>query len=82
MLMQFHSQSNYDRFHYLYSNRTGDVTVTCKVKNFTNNNNSWRKGGIMLRSNLGPRSANSMVVVTGWGIAHQSRLAEGRSADS
>ena len=56
--------------------------MTCKVKNFTNNNNSWRKGGIMLRSNLGPRSANSMMVVTGWGIAHQSRLAEGRSADS
>jgi hypothetical protein len=70
------SQGNYDRFNYLYSNRTGDVTVTCKVKNFTNNNNSWRKGGIMFRSNLGPGSKNSMIMVTGWGIAHQSRLTE------
>lgn len=73
---------NYDRFHYLYANRTGDVTVTCRVKNFTNNNNSWRKGGIMLRSNLGPQSKNSMIVVTGWGIAHQSRRTEAGSAES
>ena len=76
------SQGNYDRFHYLYANRTGDVTVTCRVMNFTNSNNSWRKGGIMLRSNLGPQSKNSMIVVTGWGIAHQSRRTEARSAES
>ena len=56
--------------------------MTCKVKNFTNSNNSWRKGGIMIRGNLGPQSKNSMIVVTGWGVAHQSRRTEAGYAES
>ena len=36
----------------------------------------------MLRGHLGPQSRNSMVMVTGWGIAHQSRRTEAGSAES
>ncbi|KAL3793730.1 hypothetical protein ACHAW5_001011 [Stephanodiscus triporus] len=74
---------NSDRFHYLYSNRTGDVvTVTCKVKNFTAGGSSWKKAGIMFRSGLGPQSRNTMIEVTGWGIAHQTRKVDGGYAES
>lgn len=74
--------SNSDKFHYLYSNRTGDVTVTCKVKDFTVGVSNWRKAGIMFRGSLGPQSRNSMIEVTGWGIAHQSRKVDGSYAES
>ena len=70
------SQGSYDHFHYMYFNHTGDVTVTCLVNSFTGSTNGWRKGGIMFRDNTGQRAAHSMLQVTGWGIAQQSRQNE------
>jgi hypothetical protein len=75
-----------DRFHYLYFNQTGDVAVTCLV-NSLNGTHTWRKGGIMFRKNLGPRSANVAIVKTGGGtpggsgFSHQRRLTEGAATE-
>ena len=75
-----------DRFHYLYFNQTGDVAVTCLVKSL-NGTHSWRKGGIMFRKNLGPRSANAAMIKTGGGtpggsgFSHQRRLTEGAATE-
>ena len=71
-------QSTWDRFHYLYFNATGDVAVTCLIKSL-NGTHIWRKGGIMFRKNLGPRSANIMMSTTGSGFTHQYRLMEGNN---
>ena len=74
-----------DHFHYLHFNHTGDATVSCLVKSFTGTTNSWRKGGIMFRkfvdgtetnTEAAARSPHSMIELTGWGIAHQSRTCE------
>jgi hypothetical protein len=67
-----------DRFHYLYFNQTGDVAVTCLIKSL-NGTHIWRKGGIMFRKNLGPRSANVIIATTGSGYTHQYRLMEGNN---
>lgn len=64
---------NRDHFHYTHFNATGDVTVTGKMNSFTGSTNHWRKGGIMFRNGLGSQAAHSMIQLTGWGIAHQSR---------
>mmetsp|Transcript_10343 Transcript_10343/g.13224 ORF Transcript_10343/g.13224 Transcript_10343/m.13224 type:complete len:402 (-) Transcript_10343:196-1401(-) len=72
---------HWDQFHYMYFNRTGDVTVTCRVNDFTGSTNTWMKGGIMFRNgiykdsypNIEGRSAHSMIQLTGFGIAHQTR---------
>jgi hypothetical protein len=75
-----------DRFHYLYFNQTGDVAVTCQVQSL-NGTHTWRKGGIMFRKNLGPRSANVAIVKTGGGtpggsgLTHQRRLTEGAATE-
>lgn len=66
----------WDHMHYLHFNRTSDVTVTCLVKSFTGSTAGWRKGGIMFREHIGPRSPHSMIQLTGYGIAHQSRQFE------
>ena len=71
-------QGTSDRLHYLYFNQTGDVAVTCLIKSL-NGTHIWRKGGIMFRKNLGPRSANVMIATTGSGFTHQSRLFEGNN---
>jgi len=71
-----------DKFRYVYSNHTGDVMVTCRVKNFTKSASVWQKGGIMFRGNLRPQSKHSMMAVTGWGVAHQSRRSEWGSSES
>lgn len=73
---------SHDNFHFLHFNHTGDVTVTCLVRDFTGATNVWRKGGIMFRNNLGQRSAHSMIQVTGWGIAHQTRAAQNHHTSS
>mmetsp|Transcript_10617 Transcript_10617/g.19057 ORF Transcript_10617/g.19057 Transcript_10617/m.19057 type:complete len:416 (-) Transcript_10617:135-1382(-) len=70
---------HWDEFHYLHFNRTTDVTVTCLVKSFGPTTlESWRKGGIMIRNKTPgideQRMAMSMLQVTGWGVAQQSRL--------
>jgi len=64
---------HWDQFTFLHFNHTGNVTVTCLVKEFTDATHAWRKAGIMFRNNLGERSAHSMLMLTGWGIAQQSR---------
>ncbi|KAL7534369.1 hypothetical protein ACHAXR_006619 [Thalassiosira sp. AJA248-18] len=66
-----------DQFHYMYFNRTADVTVTCLMKSFTGSTNGWRKGGIMFRKELTHNSAHSMIQQFSHGVAQQSRGAEG-----
>lgn len=68
---------SWDHMHYMYFNRTTDTTVTMKINSWGGDStNSWRKGGLMFRSHLGQRAAHSMMQLTGWGIAQQSRTCE------
>lgn len=69
--------SGSDQFHYMYFNRTADVTVTCLMKSFTGSTNGWRKGGIMFRKELIHNSAHSMIQQFSNGVSHQSRGGEG-----
>ena len=57
-------QGTFDRFHSIYFNQTGDITVTCLIKSFRGMQ-TWRKRGITFCQNLGPLSAYIMVNVTG-----------------
>mmetsp|Transcript_13145 Transcript_13145/g.27913 ORF Transcript_13145/g.27913 Transcript_13145/m.27913 type:complete len:400 (-) Transcript_13145:531-1730(-) len=71
---------HWDQFHYMYFNRTGDVTVTCLVNDFTGSQ-IWMKGGIMVRNGIygeknEGRSANAMIAVTGWGLSHSTRRSD------
>lgn len=78
---------HWDEFHYLRFDRTGDVTVTAKVTNFGPTTlESWRKCGIMFR-NKNPdvdeqRLAHSTMMLTGWGVAMQSRPDDNGSSRS
>ena len=75
------TQGGADDFHYLhFGNRTTDATVTVKVNSFTCSGcESWRKAGIMFRAGLGQSDIHSMIQLTGWGIAHQSRYQGSKS---
>mmetsp|Transcript_32342 Transcript_32342/g.72633 ORF Transcript_32342/g.72633 Transcript_32342/m.72633 type:complete len:687 (-) Transcript_32342:475-2535(-) len=67
-----------DRFHFLYWNKTGDVTVTLLAKTLTNTH-SWAKAGPMIRASPDSPSANGMLSLTGAGRrAFQWRSERGR----
>lgn len=75
-------QGHWDQGHYMYFNRTGDVTVTCRVDEITESTtgslNYWVKGGIMFRNGIiegsyNGRAAHSSVFRTSYHIAHQTR---------
>lgn len=67
--------SNQDRFHFLYWNKTGDVTVTLLAKTLINTD-SWAKAGPMIRASPDSSSAHGMMALTGAG----RRIFQWRSA--
>lgn len=68
-----------DEFHYVYFQKSGDVTVTMKVSSLDYNNN-WAKAGIMVRDNFDDNAAFFSIYTAGYqGIANQWRMTKGNT---
>jgi hypothetical protein len=62
-----------DEFTYVYTNWSGDGTITARVRSITNTH-AWAKAGVMFRASLDAGSPHVMVVATpGKGLALQYR---------
>ncbi len=53
-----------DAFHYLYKQLEGDGSMTARVVSHGTGSNTWAKGGIMIRQNNTPGSADAYMVIT------------------
>lgn len=71
------SQSNYDRFHYMYLETSGDATFTVLIEDFASAA-TWAKGGIMFRGSLSNNSPHySLFKTRSAGLANQYRTCGG-----
>ena len=65
-----------DQFHYLYTDLTGDGSISCRVTDFGTGSNTWAKGGVMIRETLDADSKHAIMAMTGGsggGISFQGR---------
>ena len=69
-----------DEFTFAYKTLNGDGTLIAKVVSNGTGNNTWAKGGVMIRDSLDGNSAHAMMVMTGSagnGAAFQNRATAG-----
>ena len=57
--------NNADEFRFAYKTLNGDGTMTARVTGVGEGTNAWCKGGVMIRQDLQPGSANAYIAVTG-----------------
>ncbi|MHC4351248.1 MAG: C25 family cysteine peptidase [Planctomycetota bacterium] len=74
-----------DGFHFMFKELIGDGSITARVVSNGTGNDTWAKGGVMIRDDLSPGSAHAMTVVTGGaggGAAFQWRMRPDRTSGS
>jgi regulation of enolase protein 1 (concanavalin A-like superfamily)/HKD family nuclease len=71
-----------DKFHFVYTQMTGDGSIVAKVVTLSNTN-AWTKSGVMMRASLNANSPQaSMFVSASKGLAFQRRISAGGASTS